>query len=184
MRTMIPILAGAIVLLGGCGEKGADRPVDPSTGAQTVEEVAEKTRKVQLKPGQWEGTFTLESMDFADKPAGMPADMEERMKRMMNRTFRYCLTPEEAANPDGRAFSGQESKGCTYSGFQAGGGTVKGQVSCAMEGGRMTTAMSGRYSPDSYQMKMDMQQSGGPAGMATTMKAATSGKWIGKTCEE
>lgn len=182
MRKMIPFLAGALALLGGCGDKPVDRPVDPSTGPQTGAEVKAQTHKVQLKPGQWEGSFTLDGLDLSNMPEGAPKGMEEQMKRMMSRTIRYCVTPEEAANPDGRLFSGQENKDCTYSGFEAGGGTVKGQVSCTTEGGRMTAVMAGSYTPERYEMRMDMKQVGGPGGMEMTMKATTSGKWIGKEC--
>jgi hypothetical protein len=182
MRGVFPLIVGVTTLLAACGEKHADKPVDPITGSQTVAQVKAQARKVQLRPGQWESMFTMDSLDLSNMPAGAPSNMAEQMKRMMTRTIRYCVTPEQAANPDGRMFSGQENKDCTYSGFDANGGVVKGQIACGSQGGTMTAVMSGTYAPEKYEMHMDMKQAGGPAGMAMAMKATTSGKRVGATC--
>lgn len=182
MRPTVPFVAGLCALLCACGEKAVDKPVDASTGPQSAAEVKAQTHKVQLKPGQWEGSFALENLDMKNMPQGAPPQMEEQMKKAMTRTMRYCVTPEQAANPDGKMFSGQENKDCTYSGFDASGGAIKGQVSCKSQGGTMTAVMSGTYAPERYEMHMDMKNAGAPGGMEMTMKAKTTGKWVGATC--
>lgn len=165
----------ATLLLAGCGEK-------PSGEPQTKEEVKAEVRKVQLKPGQWEGAYTLEDIDMPNMPGG-GAQMKEQMKKMMSRAdIKYCVTPEEAANPGGKMFSGQENKDCTYKGFEASGGEVKGEIACKSQHGAMNAVMSGSYAPESYEMHMDMKMTGAPNGMDMSMKAKTTGKWVADTC--
>lgn len=180
MRPTLSILiglTGATALLAACGEKKASEP-------QTREEVRQEVQKVQLKPGQWEGSYELEDIDMPNMPGGGD-QMKEQMKKMMSRTsIKYCVSPEEAANPSGKMFSGQENKDCAYKGFDASGGSVKGEISCKSQGGTMNAVMSGSYAPESYEMHMDMKMTGAPNGMNMSMKAKTSGKWIGTTCAE
>lgn len=167
------------LLLAACGDKPGDAPTN---GSMSKEEVKAAVDKVQLKPGQWEGRFTVQDIDLSNMP-GAPAGMKDQMKSMMSQTsLKYCVTPEEAANPSGEMFSGQENKNCTYQGFAVSGGSVKGQVSCKADGGTMTAAMSGTYGGEAYAMDMDMKMAGGPNGAAMAMKARSEGKWIGPTC--
>ena len=174
MRKTVLTLAGITALLAACSEK--------ASGPQTKEQVAKEVQKVQLKPGQWEGTYTLEDIDMPNMPGGGD-QMEAQMKKMMSRTsIKYCVSPEEAANPSGKMFSGQENKDCTYKGFDASGGSVKGEIACKSEHGAMNAVMAGSYAPESYEMHMDMKMTGAPNGMGMSMKAKTSGKWIGATC--
>lgn len=176
MRKSVLGFVATSMLLAACGER-------PSGEPQTREEVRQEVRKVQLKPGQWEGSYTLEDIDMPNMGGG-GAEMEERMKKMMSRTsIRYCVSPEEAANPSGKMFSGQDNKDCTYKGFDASGGSVKGEIACTSpQGGTMNAVMSGTYAPESYEMRMDMKMAGAPGGMNMAMKAKTTGKWIGTAC--
>ncbi|WP_028055830.1 DUF3617 domain-containing protein [Sphingobium bisphenolivorans] len=175
MVKMLLGLVAATALVASCGEKRSNEP-------QTREEVRQEVQKVQLKPGQWEGAYELTDIDMPNMPAG-GAQMKDQMKKMMSRTsMRYCVTPEEAANPSGKMFSGQENKDCTYKGFDASGGSVKGEISCKSQGGTMNAVMTGDYGPESYAMHMDMKMVGAPNGMNMSMKAKTSGKWTGSTC--
>lgn len=180
-----PTLAAATMtlLLAACGDKPDDAPANGTgTGSMTKAEVKAAVDKVQLKPGQWEGRFTVQDIDLSNMP-GAPAGMKDQMKSMMSQTsLKYCVTPEEAANPSGEMFSGQENKDCSYQGFAVSGGTVKGQVSCKADGGTMTAAMSGTYGGEAYAMDMDMKMAGGPNGAAMAMKARSEGKWIGPNC--
>ena len=174
MRKTLLVLGATTALLTACG----DKPGEP----QTRDEVKAEVEKVQLKPGQWEGTYTLEDIDMPNMPGGGD-QMEDQMKKMMSRTsIKYCVTPQEAANPSGRMFSGQQNKDCTYKGFDASGGSVKGEIACKSEHGAMNAVMSGNYAPESYEMNMDMKMTGAPNGMDMRMKARTTGKWVADTC--
>lgn len=175
MRRTALCLMGIAALLAGCGKKPAGEP-------QTHEEVKAQAQKIQLKPGQWQGSYDLEDIDMPNMPGG-GAQMKEQMKKAMSRTtITYCVSPEEAANPSGKMFSGQENKDCTYKGFDVSGGSVKGEIACKSEHGTMNAVMSGSYAPDSYEMHMDMKMAGAPGGMDMHMKARSSGKWVGATC--
>lgn len=175
MRNTVLILLGATALLAGCGKT-------PSGEPQTREEVKAQAQKIQLKPGQWEGSYTLEDIDMPNMPGGGD-QMKEQMKKVMSRTsIRYCVSPEEAANPSGKMFSGQENKDCTYKGFDVSGGSVKGEIACKSEHGAMNALMTGSYAPESYAMHMDMKMTGAPNGMNMSMKAKTTGRWIAATC--
>jgi hypothetical protein len=183
MRRTCLTLAVLTIGLAACSEKPGDKTGDiAATDAMSKQEVKAQVDKVQLKPGQWEGRFTVKDLDLGDMP-GAPANMKEQMKSAMNQTsLKYCVTPEQAANPSGEMFAGQENKNCTYGGFEAKGGAVKGQVSCKSDGGTMNATMSGAYAPESYAMDMDMKMVGGPQGMTMAMTARSEGKWIGPTC--
>src|SRR3546814_2426168 len=55
--------------------------------------------------------------------------MKEQMKKMMSRaSIKYCVSPEEAANPSGKMFSGQENKDCAYKGFEIGRASCRERV--------------------------------------------------------
>lgn len=179
MRRTVMMLA-MVAGLAACGEKPGDKTGEiAATDAMSRQEVKAAVNKVQLKPGQWEGRFSVRDIDMPGAPAGV----KDQMKSMMSQTsLKYCVTPEQAANPSGDMFAGQENKDCTYGGFEAQGGSVKGQVSCKSQGGTMNATMSGTYAPESYAMDMDMKMAGGPHNMTMAMTARSEGKWIGPDC--
>ena len=183
MTKAFGIAATALLMLAACGDKPGETTGNiAATDAMSREEVKAAVDKVQLKPGQWEGRFTIQDIDLSKMP-GAPAGMEDQMKSMMSQTaLKYCVTPEEAANPSGEMFAGQDNKDCAFKDFAVSGGTVKGQVSCKADGGTMNATMAGTYASDSYAMDMDMQMAGGPDGTAMAMKARSEGKWIGADC--
>ncbi|MBB3981814.1 hypothetical protein GGR44_001473 [Sphingobium fontiphilum] len=183
MRRTILMLAAAAAGLAACGEKPANETATIApTDSMSQEDVKQAVGKASIKPGEWQSSFTLEKIDLSGMP-GASAQMEDQMKRMMSRTdIKHCVTPEEAENPGGDMFSGQENKDCTYKGFDMSGGRIAGQVECKSEEGVMNAIMSGTHTADSYDMTMDMKMAGGPDGMTMAMKARTEGKWIGGQC--
>lgn len=183
MRRTIMMLAALTAGLAACNEKAAEKSGEiAATDAMSQAQIKAQVDKVQLKPGQWEGRFTVQDIDMPGAPAGV----KDQMKGVMNQTsLKYCVTPEEAANPSGKMFSGQENKNCTYSGFEAKDGAVKGHIQCkGEEGGTMNATMAGSYAPDNYMMDMDMKMGGAPQGMSMSMKARSEGKWIGPDCTQ
>lgn len=180
MRTTVWTILAMATLLSACSQKPGDKADDiAATDAMSKAEVKAQVDKVQLKPGQWEGRFAIQDIDMPQMPEGVKAEM----KRMMSQhVLRYCVTPEQAANPSGDMFSGQEDKNCTYGNFAVSGGKVKGQLSCKNGGGTMNAAMSGTYAPESFAIDMDMKMRDGPRDMAMT--ARSEGKWVASACEE
>lgn len=183
MLRAVMTVTGFAALLAACGEKPANETAAIApTDSMSQEEVKQAVGKASIKPGEWRSSFTLEKIDLSAMP-GASAQMEDQMKRMMSRTdIKHCVTPEEAENPGGDMFSGQEDKNCAYKGFDMSGGRIAGQVECKSEEGVMNATMSGTHTADSYDMTMDMKMTGGPDGMAMAMKARTQGKWVGAQC--
>jgi hypothetical protein len=182
MRRTMGMLALLAAGLSACNDKPGDKAGDiAATDAMSKQAVKEQVDKVQLKPGQWEGRFTVQDIDMPQAPAGV----EEHMKGLMNQNaYKYCVTSEQAANPSGEMFAGQGNKDCTYGGFEAKAGKVKGQVSCKAQNGVMNAAMSGTYAPENFTMDMDMKMEGLAQGMTMAMTARSAGKWIGPDCAE
>ena len=56
-----------------------------------------------------------------------------------------------------------------------GGGRIDAKMTCSQEGGKMTMAMAGTYSPKAYDMAMESQVAGGDqAGMVMKMKVKSA----------
>ena len=156
----------------------------------SIEEVAGKVREANagsttiVRPGQWESSVELESIEVP----GMPADAVAQMKKTMARVatgHKSCLTPEQAETPNADFLTAQKGSNWTYSGFEMAGGTIKGNVSCTGgQGGNATVAMKGIYTPASYTMTMDVTSAGmgGPQAqdMKMHMKMKTSSKRVGE----
>jgi hypothetical protein len=111
-----------------------------------------------VKPGKWEMTMQTE---ITGMPMKMPAH-----------TFTYCLTKEEAENPEKMAPESQrKNSDCKRTDFKVDGNVVTWKVKCeksATEGeGKIT------YSSDSYVGTMHMTMPNGE------MNAKYSGKYLG-----
>lgn len=177
-RTLVTLML--LTALSACGDKPGNKTGEiAATDAMSRQAVKDEVDKVQLRPGQWEGRFTVQDIDMPGAPAGV----KEQMKGMMNKSaHRYCITPEQAANPSGDMFSSRENKDCTYAGFEARGGKMQGKLSCKAQGSIMNATLSGTYAPESYAMDMDMKTQGGPNGTTMAMTARSEGKWTSAQC--
>lgn len=166
----------ALALLAGCGEGGGEAE-KAKTGPQTAEEVAKEMSEMQLRPGQWETTTQILSMEAP----GVPPEATKAVTDNKT-TVATCITPEQAAKPDAAFLSGQQGADCTYSDFDMSGGKVRGRISCKNQNapGSMTMAMSGTYAEEEYDFGMDMELRGDAPGQTMTMKARTTGRHIGE----
>ncbi|MCF8709465.1 DUF3617 domain-containing protein [Rhizorhapis sp. SPR117] len=179
---MLLTAALAITLISGCekAEKAEQDTTTRDTGSGSP-----TSSSIHIKPGLWESSFQVDTLEMDGMPAGMPPGMMDQMKSGMNRTaLRYCVTPEEAARPNADFLTGQKKSNCTYKHMEMGGGTITAEVVCEQPDGkgRMQSKMKGRYATDSYDMAMDMQSSGMSNGGGMHMKARTSGKWVASEC--
>ncbi|WP_324750908.1 DUF3617 domain-containing protein [Sphingomonas sp. LY54] len=165
------VCTAALLALAGCGGS-ADEP----KGNMTAAEVADEVGAVMLKPGQWEVTNEIVSATAK----GLPA---EALKAMTDQktTVRNCVTPEQAAKPQGDFLTAQKDANCTYQDWSMDGGRMRGTMTCAGgEGGagKVVMKMDGAYAPENYDLTMDMETSGGE-GMTMAFKARVNGKRIG-----
>ena len=146
----------------------------------SVEEVSEKVREASrndsfVRPGKWVSTVKIEQMEMP----GMPPQAAEQMKRMIAQTHttESCLTPEEARQPKGDFFGGNET--CRYDHFRMGSGKIDAEMRCEQQGVTQVMAMNGTYSSEAYQMRMKSTSEGGPGGAGMTMQMRVEAKRVG-----
>ena len=164
------------VALSACGDDKAVDKKDAST-AEVAKSVADAGMK--LNPGRWELTMKFAKFEVE----GMPPEAKKAMEQMLGqgRTYASCLTKEEAEKPDG-SFFGQEGEDCRYDSFTMGDGKIDAAMTCKGQGvGGETEAkmkLAGTYSPDSYDMTMDMVGEA-PNGKTMNMSMAIVSKHAG-----
>lgn len=149
---------------------GSEPSVDETNAS--VEEVSERVRAASadnglVRPGKWVSKVSIERMDMP----GMPPQAAEQMKRMVEQTHttESCLTPEEAKQPKGDFFGGNEN--CRYDHFKMGGGKIDAAMRCTAQGGTQVMEMDGTYAPESYEMRMKTTtEAAGAEGMTMQMK--------------
>jgi hypothetical protein len=169
-----------LIALPLCAAACNSKPTVDETNA-SVEEVAEKVREATddgqlLQPGKWLSKVTIEDVSIA----GMPKEAAEQMKRMVAQTHQAesCLTPEQAKQPKGGFFGGNDQ--CRYDHFTMRGGKIDAQMRCEQGGSTQAMQMTGTYSPDSYEMRMSTSQEQGPGGGPMSLKMKVEAKRVGK----
>lgn len=166
MRYLLPW--ASLLLLAACSGGEGEKAADGNEPAAKDEAAPPQAASVSLSPGEWELTSETMELNIPGMPAGaMPKEA------MQKTSVKTCLTPDQTGKPDASFFSGQRNPNCTYEGFEMTGGTVNGTISCKAEGGAQKIAIAGKYEPESYDMRMDMQSE------RMSMKMHTTGKRIG-----
>jgi hypothetical protein len=173
MRSSALVLCLAAGLaLSACG---SDKGVDAK--GESPEAVAAKVAASGMtpKPGRWQASLKLESMDMP----GMPAGAHEAMSKSLGTTQTYftCLTPEQASKPDASFFQ-KSAAGCTYDHFTMAGGKIDAQMNCQPGRGPTRMAMTGTYGEDLYDIKI--RGSGEMAkGMTMNIALAVTSRRVG-----
>lgn len=187
-KTLIA-LALPIAILGACSSN-ADADTSDGTSADadgngeiSNDEIAAEMESAALSitPGQWEATVQLTEFDFPQMPEQVRGMMREQMGQPQ--TSRSCITPEEAADPEGSMFGQNAENGCTYSEFSMSGGNMLIEATCRPAGspGTMNMRMEGTYTATSYNMNMAMNMDAGPAG-PMSMSGQVTGNYVGPDC--
>jgi hypothetical protein len=109
------------------------------------------------KPGKWQMTMQMEM-------SGMPMKMPPV-------TTQYCLTKEQAENPEKLAPEERKNSDCKRTDFKMDGNTVSWKVAC--EKRQMTGEGKVTYSGDTFDGTMHMTMPQGE------MNAKYSGKFLG-----
>jgi hypothetical protein len=152
----------------------------------SVEEVADKVRAANegsamiVKPGQWESSVTLDSIEVP----GMPPEAVAQMKKTMARVatgHKSCLTPEQAKKPKEDFFAGANSN-CRYDKFSMDDGKMTGTMRCTnpQGGGTQLIQFDGTYAPEEYQMRMASTVEGASPGGAMKMVMRMASKRTGE----
>jgi len=175
MRAAIALIP--LLMLAACNDGGTVEKKNASTG-EVAKSVADAGMK--LNPGRWELTMQFRKFEVE----GMPPEAKAAMGKMLGktRTFASCLTKEEAEKPGGKFF-GQQGEDCRYDSFRMGGGKIDATMTCAGKGEEAgTTAkmtLAGTYSPDTYDMAMDMTGTA-PNGKTMVMQMGLVSKHMGQ----
>lgn len=151
-----------IAMLGACsqnGDGGNGTAAAPGTGAGAT---------VALQPGQWESRLEVVA---ADMPAGAPG--------MPPMSARFCITPEQAANPNADVLGGGQNmpQGCTTENYTVSGGRISGAIVCNMGGTANRTTINGQFTPTTYEMTMQSRSEAG--GTTTESQTRVTARRIG-----
>jgi hypothetical protein len=141
--------------------------------------VAADLARVEVRPGLWE----VRSEVLSATQPGMPVELAERMKGPRG-AARHCITPAQAARPDAAFLAGRRSGRCSYSDFAMRGGRIAGSMVCrAADGAETRARMSGTYTPEAFDTRMDMETPGfGGATLAVVVRQ--SGRRVGECGSE
>ena len=149
MRSSALVLClAAGIALSACG---SDKGVDAK--GETPEAVAAKVAASGMmpRPGRWQASFKLESVDMP----GMPAGAREQVGKAMGaaQTYFTCLTPQQAAKPDASFFQ-KSAPGCTYERFTMADGKIDALMVCPPGSGPTRMEMTGSVGEDLYDVKI------------------------------
>ena len=153
MRTSVVAfnLAAALAAALALSACGSDKGVDAK--GESPEAVAAKVAAsgMTFKPGRWQASFKLESMDMA----GMPAGAGEQVGKAMGtaQTYFTCLTPQQAAKPDASFFQ-KSAPGCTYEHFTMADGKLDALMVCPPGRGPTRMTMTGTFGEELYDIKI------------------------------
>ena len=178
MKYVVPLLACAIAL------PACNTEPDVDMKNAGVGDVANEVQKAGvgeqfIRPGKWETKVVVEDVDIPGMPAETKAQMTGMFAQRQNVTINHCVSPEEAKKPDGKLFTGQDSKNCRYEHFTMGDGKIDAVMRCQGDSsGTMTMKMAGTYTPEGSSTRSEMQVSSGREG-TMTIKARTETKRVG-----
>ncbi|BDW83192.1 hypothetical protein MACH24_26300 [Erythrobacter sp. Dej080120_24] len=153
---------GSAIALAACGDSGtADADGDGTISADEMrDEMARDGANLRPDPGNYKVTMTLSKAEIP----GAPPQMMEMMGSMMNNTFEYCLTPEEAEKGFEESLTEGQDESCKIEQFNLDGGKIEMAMSCSpAEGGEMRMTMNGNVSPTKSDINVVTQ--GNIAGM-------------------
>lgn len=170
------LFASLAVTLAACGSKPTVNEKNAS-----VDEVSQKVSAATkaegfIRPGKWQSSVKIEQMTMP----GMPPQAAEQMKNMMaqTQTTETCLTPEDAKQPKGKFFGGNDQ--CRYDHFKMGHGKIDAEMHCTQNGSSQVMQMEGTYSGDAYTMRMTSRMEGGEGASNVSMKIKVDAKRIGE----
>lgn len=175
------LLVPALLATAACGKSGTGNETAGTAPAATA--TAPSGGTVKLKPGAWNGTSELISMEM---PGVDPALLKNGIGRKTE--FHNCVTPEQAERPPADFFAHPDVKNgnCTSEKFDMAGGKIDAVVVCGAREGQgepLRMEMSGTYAADSYDMTVRMTSQDGPGSKGMTMVARSSGRHVGDSCE-
>lgn len=128
-----------------------------------------------IEPGEWTLTMQMTEVTAANAPAGAL----EAMQSQPAQTQTQCITPAQAANPDGGLFAPQSNEDCENMDFSMSGGTISLDATCQVPGaGAMEMTMDGTYDRTTLNADLQMVMAQTPMG-EMTMSGTMTGERTG-----
>lgn len=162
------VLIAGLAALAACN-KGPDIDVKNAS----IGEVAEQARAAAansrtVEPGRWETKVTMLEAEMPNLPPQYAARIKESMAKAQGNTMATCVTAADLKKPM-PGFLAAQSKNCRFDHYTMSGGKIDAKMTCTVpNGGSMSVATAGTYSPDSYEATSVMTMSGGPMGEQTS----------------
>ena len=159
------ICVAGLLALAGCDGLGG------GGGNMTAEEVADEIAETKLKPGMWETTQEVVSMEMP----GVPAE-QLKAAAAQKATSQSCITPEQANSSRAEFLANQQQGKCTSADWSMSGGKMKGTMTCAADKAEsnMVMKIDGDFGETSYDIAIDTEMAGG-----VKMKARSRARRIG-----
>lgn len=177
-KTILALLCGCVAL-GACNRGPEVHEENASVG-----EVAASVRKATgggqfIRAGEWKSSGTIEEMSIPGMSAADAARMKQAMAKSGIHEFSTCLTEEDVKQPGGKFFTGNDQ--CRYDHFTMSGGKIDAAMHCDAPGGAgQVMTIKGKYSPNSYTMRMEMKTAGAPGAPGEmTMRMRVDSKRVG-----
>ena len=168
MRPSLPL--AACLLVAGWGG-GSDTPRNMSR-----EDVKAEVSDVRVAAGEWEHSTEVVGVDAPN----LSPDTAARI-RQQRTAFRYCITPEQAAQPARVSdVIARPREGCSIHDFTMRSGRMGGRMVCR-EGtpAQISTAMSGNYAPDHFDYSSQVEMPAPLVGGTMRLDIRTTGRRIG-----
>lgn len=153
MRAPLVTLA-ATLALAACGSPDPDTDGDGKISMEEAQASLEASGAVKPQPGQYRASVEL--LDF--QAPGAPPNATEMMQGMFQRTFEYCLSPEEAERGFEEMAKTSQNGDCSFETFEADGNDIDAVMVCTGGGmGEMRVTLDGSGDETSSEMTMSMQ---------------------------
>ena len=129
-----------------------------------------------VRPGKWMTTITIDEINIPGMPPEFSAKMKEQ--KVAARPVESCLTAEQAKQPKEGVFAGID-KSCRYDRFTMDDGKIDAAMRCTQNQTVQTMTMTGSYSPERYDMKLNSEVGGTGPQAGTTMKMKVEARRVG-----
>lgn len=136
--------------------------------------------EVEMQPGRYEMTSTIEELTLP----GAPPEVVEGMKEAAQQPATACLTQEDVKNP-GDKLTPRSDPGaaCSENRYDWKGGKIDGRMRCDTRSGEVTAEMSGEYRRDGFTMDVKSELpglEGEQAAQRGRISLRTQGRRIGE----